>query len=873
MGKLVFNERQVGNGFCLAAAPCVYCARYGSYSSAVQVAGVNGVISWPLQSDKVTQLSQSYKKGIISATELEFQDPLYDNEDLSVMMDIINRDMVPEGDFRVEFSHLMVESQELNPSWLPQQCPVGCFATLMLFLPSSTTGEKCLLKYKEYMQQVTPKDFTCLAFYNSITIEREPIVQGYRSALVYHVIYNYPVHCRRDTPPQRTPLCKMLPTQAMKTKQAVTMLAIECKGHYTTHDTLIDPDNALAQALVTSKLFDVALVTASMHTQDNELVIQKVNLFPLCGTPDIVSAAIIGKPLLDFINGSPLSREGEPTVPLEYIVMWPKRHRIRFLGFQQAMKVLRNWKLYQEYAGYTSLSELSTATMDMLNSDCNRLHYGTDTPDVAAFASFLLDLDDFTLIATFMSDYLLLRRHGNEFQALVFWTQKILMRYGWEKLWLPTRSFLKRHGDDIETLDLAFELLRSIALGDSLQPTLRQPFIVEYYVRSLALLTWAIPELPQTPSFDCDEGNIFYNGLLIEQAIAMSIGDTFIGSFFARRLPGSLIVHINSFLYPTTLRDAVNSQPEIFQPGSAIARGMCSYLSICPTTRGVQDYLGDIWKAPRMNLRSVDMVAILCLAHGTPHFDVILQDMLAQEDSRVIDGVHELCKKSKEWIMDISNVLHDSVLAAINRLLHLPPDTGRFPFERQYTLQASYIFEYLNRPGSLGLLQDWVLWRFQQLEAPLAFVWCVVVPLYDKLQDIEMQLPLARAAVTVLEHHVQTIKLPAKTNWTLNTIKLNGDCQQCQPVQVFLNDPNQGYKKLKSNEQCIHLIDYLWERHKGLSMRTDSQGCMILIKKCGEAYQAFEEMKDALARLQATLSTSEPPPKRRRPSSAMPIQF
>ncbi|KDO34048.1 hypothetical protein SPRG_18983 [Saprolegnia parasitica CBS 223.65] len=401
----------------------------------LRVRGVNQRLTWPFSARQAKQLFTLYKKSpacMIPACDLTIKNDVAWDELLEDdIFPRIEEELVPEGPFEAILSHLHIDGNGTTAKLLPTTRAKGSFGTLCIVLLSEHVGGDIHVTHGRHTQEVYTGDelyASFVAFYNATTLTVSPMDHGRRVMLVYDLVYMED-HASRDAPPSLAAVSASLASLAKIPRQYYANLAYRCTHQYMLLDfeMLLGVDIAFVQAVADTDAYDIAFCGArkkpfhgDLQTMSEEelardraiaedpnalMRVTTSDFYPACHTPPVVKACLRARPLGPVV-GAIYSES-------LHIVVWPKQHRVRILGWTKAIEHLKLLvkQATSDLLGYTSVDAFALATIEMLGTtDRKDDPKDVDVPNPLDVLPLLRALDSRDVTATFIAEFMDLRR-------------------------------------------------------------------------------------------------------------------------------------------------------------------------------------------------------------------------------------------------------------------------------------------------------------------------------------------------------------------------------------------------------------------------------------------------------------------------------
>ncbi|KDO21912.1 hypothetical protein SPRG_13096 [Saprolegnia parasitica CBS 223.65] len=249
--------------------------------------------------------------------------------------------------FEMTLAHFAIDltgdASTLTPTTEP---PPHTFATVVYFFPSTCVGGAVTIAHGHRTTTFEALDGCFLSFYSTCDVTVAPITSGHRSFAVYYAAYildDYDSdHSYGPTPkfaPPPLPSIQELQSAAHHfDPQDYNGVAIglETRSLTPTFDSLTGHDKAVVDRLLAADVFDIALVRAGDNGNNKDILSLPESFHPLCETPAFVQEVYHQTPIHEV--AADLDKIKSPGCCL---LVWPKANRVRMLGYNRTVGLLR----------------------------------------------------------------------------------------------------------------------------------------------------------------------------------------------------------------------------------------------------------------------------------------------------------------------------------------------------------------------------------------------------------------------------------------------------------------------------------------------------------------------------------------------------
>ncbi|KDO28133.1 hypothetical protein SPRG_20293 [Saprolegnia parasitica CBS 223.65] len=623
----------------------------------LSVDGLDEVLTWPLSDAQAAKLAVLYGRDA-TTTVVPGRAISVDSKPASIYTPVSFYEAVQdklllcEWNGRFELAHLVLHAAGSTDTSLLQPSDVDgrAFARLIVLLPSHCVGGNISLTYHDQDEEwsvataarpPTGLSFAAAAAFLSTVVSSDPISDGRRVALIYHLVND-----------KATPDCSFAsapPSQAyalgfLRTLANVPFLGAGRVLYRLQHDVAFDPtgfkalskaDTAFVRALDASGCYDYVLAEASSHAYPYVFSViapdgADIPAMVLAGATGFAHT-VLGKP-----NPHPQHRK------LSMLAFWPRSYRLRLLGIKAAVahvEAVMQGDAEPSLLGYSTKMQLVEALVYMVGAQTDsgsKYHWdgerrpvaernpmlshfwydnSTDAePMTARLLQILLDLNDFRLLDVFLT-----RLMENEVHPKMdrIWLKfhACVARFGYDALAPAVHRLLKRWATSSRTAaaHVPFWLLASLAgvAADPVCAALEHPEARDRIQCAYRILWdhWDVPSLFREPEtigrFDvtCSLAtdarlHLIKNCLLLEDYLTRRAP-----SPLETCLPVPVVDAINECLAPASILDSMPDDyaamtyiaaPAIVGPRHLPVRALASFEHRLTVVDSVDAILGNL---------------------------------------------------------------------------------------------------------------------------------------------------------------------------------------------------------------------------------------------------------------------------------------
>ena len=515
------------------------------------------VPSWPLSPETVTTLMTKYA-GRVPAKDANFRgmrrivdggyfvdsyflgelDPAPDDAECSMA-------------FSMTLAHVAVDltgdASKIKPA--TRRPPRHTFATVVYFFPSTCVGGAVTITHGQRTTTFEALDGCCLSFYSSCDVTVAPITSGHRSCAVYYAAYDMEesIWDDEDIPkawyaPRPLPSIQELQNASRRCDPdgyiGVTV-DLQTRSLTPTFDSLVGCDKAIVDLLLVADVFDIAFARAS----DNNDAIPPLpeTLHPLCNTPALVQEVYRQTPTKDFAEDTD---EYEP--PGCFLLVWPKVNRVRILGYDRTMALLRanlDGDVIDDL-GFGSLHGIFEAAFLVFYPHPNT-NFRLDPDQITnKMASLLYDYGDVGLIEAFLA----VHDWWADSATMADWLLAVLRRFG-------ASRFLHRLRTADVSIFFAAQLVSRATAGDELAQVIACDCVPRWWPRVLHYLVQTVRDKPKAVCCVFD----------MEMYVLTHPINTATSTYLRRHLPDGVVRLVAVYLAPAriSLLDALRNHSHL----------------------------------------------------------------------------------------------------------------------------------------------------------------------------------------------------------------------------------------------------------------------------------------------------------------------
>ncbi|KDO27304.1 hypothetical protein SPRG_07554 [Saprolegnia parasitica CBS 223.65] len=469
-------------------------------------------------------------------------------------------------------SHLVVDSVGSSAALMPNEMPPDAFGYMILHLPSTYDGGDMAFAYGYTTEKWAP-DTTGVAMvttFRDLIAASAPITHGVRMALVFRLVANdeeedmFPLPCDQEYGIRAFHQVAQLP---LHTHHRIAYYDVDDPPSALdtpwTFETLGSYEAGLVHTLLTTELYDVALVTFALES-DDDVAFEKQLRRDNCGSDFESSddddddeyerkfknqvATFVAK-----VVGSGVDAFLFDNSPIDH-------HSI--LGLNVVLPLVQdaitNHVMDQPLLGLPSGRDALHGALGAFRRD--RLGRFGEKSGLTTMCDILLALDDFELVVVFLRDAIFVR-YDMPLRETAASIHACLARYGWPRLapamhgllsrWHQTPAFRAPSWEYIDC-DSAPRLLTSLAgiTTDAVCPPLDQPFVCEFikgcYDHALHQPQFCLENDMSPEKFRRFAANIVLLDWYLDEHAPHSVHGNYLGAF----LPPSMLLAVDAFLYP-----------------------------------------------------------------------------------------------------------------------------------------------------------------------------------------------------------------------------------------------------------------------------------------------------------------------------------
>ncbi|KDO21525.1 hypothetical protein SPRG_12489 [Saprolegnia parasitica CBS 223.65] len=566
----------------------------------LRIDGIDGVVTWPLSPAHAAALAAlDVNRGMVLPTAFSFAQPEQWRQAVKnvlrgqVAQVIIDADLV--------LSHLVVDSVGSSAALMPNEMPPDSFGYMILHLPSSYDGGDMAFTYSYATEKWTP-DTTGMAMvttFRDLVAASAPITHGVRMALVFRLV-------GQDEDEDMCPMpynqedgidaFHQVAQRPLHTHHRIAYYDVDdppcALDTPWTFETLGTYEAGLVHALLTTELFDVALVTFALESDDDvafekqlrrshyveysdddddddddayerKFKNQVATCTPhvACNVPAEVVAKVVGSGVDAFLfDNTPIDHHSFEAPPFA-LVFWLKRYRACILGldvvFPLVQNAITNHAMDQPLLGLPSGRDALHGALGVFRRD-DLVGFG-EKSGLTTMCDILLALDDFELVVVFLRDAIFVR-YDMPLRETAASIHACLARYGWSRLapamhgllsrWHRTPAFRAPSWEYMDC-DITPRLLTSLAgiTTDAVCPPLDQPFVCEF-IKGCYDHALRRPRFRPDSDMDPEDFRRFAaNIVLLDWYLDEHVPHSVHGNYLSAFLPPSMLLAVDAFLY------------------------------------------------------------------------------------------------------------------------------------------------------------------------------------------------------------------------------------------------------------------------------------------------------------------------------------
>ncbi|EQC26793.1 hypothetical protein SDRG_15382 [Saprolegnia diclina VS20] len=627
------------------------CCLYTPGNERNPTATIDGIemASWPLSPDTVAALTTKYA-GRVPANDVILHDFCNTTEyaDGSCLVGQLGIGQACNEYglmFDMTLAHFAIDlNGDASTLTLTTQPPPDTFATVVYFFPSTCVGGAVTISHGHRTTTFEALDGCFLSFYSVCDVAVAPITSGHRSCPVYYAAYTSDDDVFTWNVP--TPRFAPLPLPSIQELQSAArhfdpqgyngvLIELETRGSMPTFGSLTGHDKAVVDLLLEADVFDIALVRAGDNDTNETMPPLPETFHPLCQTPALVQEVYHQTPISEFAADADKYKS-----PSCFLLVWPKAVRVRILGYDCTIALLRahvDGDVTDEF-GYGSLHGIFEAALRTFYPRPDNYYGRNPPPQVTyAMASVLYDHGDVELIEAFMD----VHDHWADDENMAKWFLAVLRRFG-------ASRFRRQLRKAAVSISFVAHLVHLATAGDALAQTI---------VCDCVPLWWSYL-LYQLTATDCSTKKKRLGHLLdIETYMLEHPIDVAASTHLRLHLPDVVVRKVATYLAPplAPLLDTVRADKCLISclPAVVWSRqdSLCSErLATCVAL--AVEYLRS--GAERASCYNGHALYLALLTAGTPAFTIVDDDMQTWRHSFDFKGeCTGVDKRSSSTAMDM----------------------------------------------------------------------------------------------------------------------------------------------------------------------------------------------------------------------------
>ncbi|OQR80773.1 hypothetical protein ACHHYP_17215 [Achlya hypogyna] len=748
------------------------------------------------------------------------------------------------GTFSIQPSHAIWNRGIDTTIAATESWPRGAFAAVAVIHGGGNMLALSCGTYKVGLKNCKPPLGTFVAFSRDCHAVAKPkFSKSHGVIVVYYAIYD---DTSLDTRVLRSmsPLTLAIASTACEAdhEQAVWSTPVKLDGNLFDFCALQRRDLRIVRALVAANCLDIALVEIG---SDNCICSAR---FLGDSVPVVVQEALLQKPISAFRRVNDAGLEAR-----HFVVFWLRRHRVRVLGFRQAMALAEAaiTTPTADTMGYGSAVRLATAIVDMVERpSMAELHGNESTPDHVELVTWLAQLGYERPLRSFAL-----------YRMPMQWcdVQNLVASFCDALLPLRIRPFITLMLGLLQRIDTS---PKNIAAATALVVSFTQldiPNAAHLVIRCYRNLLPHLLEM-RSDQWDSVDGVAIVTDIVRIEAwldqTPLDIG-LCLGAPAAGMLPVVMEQTILDYEAPVlSFWNAVKPCAELMQPLWHVRHVMPAFKVAAIVTHLTADT-----SSFRYSCRSKFWAVMLALTSTTDAFPSILREVEnARESISVIEvWYHYAILSTKPYDPLVADAMWNQVarevrmirqdIGAITQLetfhafLKLVLKVGLPPWR-----DLVHAMSKLYSRGQWGSSTRFRSFTEQELTHHLLPTVVAVVTsmpdMYEVLRPMLQKLLYDVAAAMPSP--------PPLVNWALKSVVIPCDCPTCTNVVAFATDATRGWLELLPTATCSKLAHYL----KGSTPFMVADGIM-LYKENGAATHKFVELSEAMELATKMLSTED----------------
>ncbi|EQC38426.1 hypothetical protein SDRG_04135 [Saprolegnia diclina VS20] len=573
----------------------------------LRIDGIDGVVTWPLSLAHAAALAAlDVANGKVPPTAFSFAQP---KKWRQVVKRVLSREVAYAiTDADLVLSHLVVDAVGSSAALVPNEMPPDSYGYMVLHLPSTYDGGDMTFAYGYITETWTPDKASVemVTTFRDLIATSAPITNGVRMALVFRLVVQnededgFPMPCDHEDGIRAFNQVAQLP---LHTNHCIAYYDMDDPPTPLdtpwTFETLGTYEAGLVHALLTTELYDVALVTFELESgadvafekvlrrggfggsdygysedEDDEDAYERkyknqvatCTPHTACNVPPEVIAAVVGSSVDAILfDSTPIDHHTLECPPFA-LLFWLKRYRASILGLDDVLPLLQdavtNDAMDQPLLGLPSGRDVLHGALGVFRSG----HPGGHNLAKSALTTvcdILLALDDFELVLVFLRDAIFVCYDMPLFETAAC-IHACLSRYGWPQLAPAIHGLLSRwHQRTFEASSWVNcgttpRLLASLAgiTTTTVCPPLYQPFVCEFIK---GCYDHALRQPQFLPDYDMNAADFRHfaaNIVLLDWYFDELAPNSVCGNYLGAILPPNMLLAVDTFLYirqPSTL--------------------------------------------------------------------------------------------------------------------------------------------------------------------------------------------------------------------------------------------------------------------------------------------------------------------------------
>ena len=559
----------------------------------LRIDGIDDAITWPLAPAHAAALAAlDVPNGTLLPTSFSFAQPTAWRK---VVQNVLHREAASAiTDADLVLSHLVIDAVGTGAALMLTTMPPDTFGYMVLHLPSAYNGGEMAFRYGYTTETWTPNSckVEIVTTFRDLVPTSTPITRGLRMALVFRldmILYDdFPAPCNQAEAVAAFQRVAELPLH--------TYHLIACNpdedasiDHVWTFDTLGTYEAGLVDALLTTELYDVAIVTFAKESDENVAFEKEVRRGGRCSDdgdvvyepkttyqvatcmphpssriPSTVVDALVGFRVDTFLFDDSLIDHHMLEGPPFALVFWLKRYRASILGLDVVLPLVTEAivdnTVDQPCLGLPTMRDVLHGALGVCRSE--ELGPAIDSQTASrliTLCELVLALDDIELVIIFLRDASFVS-YDRPITTVAACIHACLERYGWDQLAPAMLGLISRwyrplrarapHWQYID-IDCVPRLLASLAgiTTEAVCPPLNQPFVCE-----LIKMCYhhALDQHRFLPECNCKHEvlrRFATHVVLLDWYLDEGAPNAAGGNYLSTFLPPSMIVAVDTYVY------------------------------------------------------------------------------------------------------------------------------------------------------------------------------------------------------------------------------------------------------------------------------------------------------------------------------------